>query len=266
MLVFWGGNWICFAAHGSHLFRVQKHEFIVHVPLAALVNWPGNKFTRISTIPGSISEVENGGGPPPSMTPIFCHLKKRKKKTAFTPKNLGGNSCTKKSSHSPYSPFPPTHFPTPHFPNRDLVGTGNHKHTRSFLLAIEKVRNPRFNRFWWDGYTPRKLRLRDGAPQVMEEVLDSSDEEFRSSILGWVVFGGTLAVNFSREWMFHPEFEGEWLALGRRLAPHAFQVELCWKIEWWFDFQELYCLNHGCTEKKQDPGPQKDSNGFCLLF
>ena len=33
---FWGGNWICFAAHGSHLFRVQKHEFIVHVPLAAL--------------------------------------------------------------------------------------------------------------------------------------------------------------------------------------------------------------------------------------
>ena len=117
MLVFWGGNWICFAAHGSHLFRVQKHEFIVHVPLAALVNWPGNKFTRISTIPGSISEVENGGGPATfNDTHFLSPEKEKKKKNSLHPKKSGRKQLHQKIIPFPLFPIPTHPFPNPPFP------------------------------------------------------------------------------------------------------------------------------------------------------
>ena len=151
-------------------------------------------------------------------------------------------------------------FPTP-ISNRDLVGTGNHKHTRSFLLwqqiwyGIEKVRNPR-NRFWWDGYTPPKLRDGMEPPKVME--VDSSDD-LPDVNFGWCS-GGTLAVSFRGSECSTQNLK--WM-VSFRYTPSLSSWTLLedWVMIW---FPRTVLSESWLHGKKAGPRPPK--SGFCLLF
>ena len=165
MLVFWGVTGFASLSTEVTFSACFSPEFIVHVPLAAGTipsqeNRPIKfKFSSKLTWHHSWFYFWSGNRPPGPWHRFFVTGNFEKKKTPSTQKILA--PATKNSSHSPTPQTPISH---------DLVGTGNHKHTRSFLLQqiwwIEKVRNPR-NRFWWEIH-PKKIKAKGWNPKVME--------------------------------------------------------------------------------------------------
>ena len=102
-------------------------------------------------------------------------------------------------SHPHFEPWPCGHWQSQTYTKLPPVAT-------NLIPGIEKVRKRHGLTVFGEMATPQKIKAKGLEPPKSWRFWIVPDEEFRISIWGDVVFGGTLAVKFSREWMFHPEF------------------------------------------------------------
>lgn len=170
----------------------------------------------------------------------------------FNPKDLGGNSCNKKSSHFP----PPFRTVT----LWALAITNIHEASscaNKFDMEFSRLRNPH------EKYTP-EIKGWNGTPQVMEEVLF----QMRNSGVQFGVSGfwGNLSRQFFAGVNVPPRILSEWLALGRRfIAPHSLSSWTLledWVMIW---FPRTVLSESWLHRKKAGPRPPKNLQRVLLV-